>query len=61
MDVLVGQAEREYGAADLCIGKVLVDREVLGRLLDLATKGCADLTAHQQEALAELVDGGSVA
>jgi ribonuclease PH len=27
------------------------DRELLGRLLDLATKGCADLTALQQSAL----------
>ncbi|HEU5000757.1 MAG TPA: ribonuclease PH [Lapillicoccus sp.] len=27
------------------------DRELLGRLLDLATKGCADLTAKQQAAL----------
>jgi ribonuclease PH len=27
------------------------DRELLGRLLDLATKGCADLTAMQQSAL----------
>ncbi len=27
------------------------DRELLGRLLDLATKGCADLTATQQAAL----------
>jgi len=27
------------------------DRELLGRLLDLATKGCADLTARQQAAL----------
>jgi len=29
------------------------DRELLGRLLDLATKGCADLTAAQQAALAQ--------
>jgi ribonuclease PH len=29
------------------------DREVLGTLLDLATKGCADLTDRQQQALAE--------
>jgi ribonuclease PH len=28
------------------------DREVLGTLLDLATKGCADLTARQVDALA---------
>jgi ribonuclease PH len=27
------------------------DRELLGRLLDLATKGCADLTVTQQAAL----------
>jgi ribonuclease PH len=27
------------------------DRELLGRLLDLATKGCADLTVRQQAAL----------
>jgi ribonuclease PH len=27
------------------------DRDLLGRLLDLATKGCADLTAKQQAAL----------
>jgi ribonuclease PH len=27
------------------------DRELLGRLLDLATKGCADLTAKQEAAL----------
>lgn len=31
------------------------DRELLGRLLDLATKGCADLTAAQQAALAPAV------
>ena len=37
------------------------DREVLGQLLDLATKGCADLTARQQAALGERVEGGSVA
>src|SRR5262245_9927747 len=37
------------------------DRDLLGELLDLATKGCADLTARQQACLAELVDGGSVA
>ena len=30
---------------------LVVDRELLGRLLDLATKGCADLTATQQAAL----------
>lgn len=29
------------------------NRELLGQLLDLATTGCADLTAKQQEALAE--------
>jgi ribonuclease PH len=28
------------------------DRAVLGELLDLATKGCVDLTAHQQRVLA---------
>src|SRR5262245_49488595 len=33
------------------------DREVLGQLLDLATKGCADLTTLQQQALAQVVDG----
>jgi ribonuclease PH len=32
------------------------DREVLGRLLDLATKGCEDLTARQLEALATEAD-----
>ena len=37
------------------------DREVLGQLLDLATKGCADLTARQQASLGEQVEGGSVA
>ena len=29
------------------------DRDLLGQLLDLATKGCADLTDRQQAALAE--------
>lgn len=37
------------------------DRALLGQLLDLATKGCADLTARQQAARAERLDGGSVA
>jgi ribonuclease PH len=43
------------------------DRDLLGELLDLATKGCADLTERQQQALAQVAeparaaDGGSVA
>ena len=40
------------------------DRELLGQLLDLATKGCADLTERQQLALSAPVgtsDGGPVA
>jgi ribonuclease PH len=39
------------------------DRELLGQLLDLATRGCADLTARQRAALApaESVDDGVLA
>ena len=31
------------------------DRDLLGQLLDLATKGCADLTDRQQAALSAAV------
>jgi ribonuclease PH len=37
------------------------DRELLDGLLELAAKGCADLTARQQAALAASADGGAVA
>jgi ribonuclease PH len=43
------------------------DRDLLGELLDLATKGCADLTERQQQALGQVAEparaagGGSVA